>query len=337
MNLTNFINGALDMGATITYHFNLQVQQGWNTTYIYVLPNTMTLTYANTPDTSLETNKVTWIVRDSNRNDTGKDAMLSMQSKNPTTPSSDTEDIALEFILDTKTVDDISFINSIIVKKMNIHSYNVLPDFITGLDILPADGVRLFIDSGLLSWMDLLEKTMRPIEQQTTPIIENSSFQQRLDLSFTWDAESTINCSTPFNITHMNDSPAIHAYYKDPDIDLQICQMPARAFFGLINAGAMASISSVDVPFGSGLDGILYPYTIMFRLPTNITLNDDNVYTWNKTTPIIGRFRSELQPTPAYTNENIETRIEIDLSKMDLNIPSIFTGKTELTASKKMK
>ena len=61
------------------------------------------------------------------------------------------------------------------------------------------------------------------------------------------------------------------------------------------------------------------------------------MYTWNKTTPITGTFLSGLQPTPPYTDEHIETRIEIELLKMDLNIPSVFTGKTELTASTKMK
>ena len=337
MNFTNFISGVLDMGATATYHFNLQAEHGWNTTYMYVLPNTMTLAFANTPDTNPDTNKVTWVVRNWDGNDTGKDAMLSMKSKNPTTPASEIEDIALEFTLDTRTVDDISFTDSIVVKKMNIHSYNVLPEFITGLGIISADGVRLCIDSGLFSWTDLFEKTIRPIEQQTTPIIENSSFQQTLNFSFTWDAESTTNCSTPYNITHMDDSPAIRADFKDPDVHLQICQMPARAFFGLMNAGATASISSADVTFGSGLDGIIYPYAIMLRLPTNISLNGDNAYTWNKTTPITGTFLSGLQPTPAYTDEYIETRVEIELLKMDLNIPSVFTGKTELTASTKMK
>jgi len=333
MNLTNFINGVMDMGATVTYHFNVHAEQGWNITYTYVLPSTTTLTYANTA----ETNPITWVVRNWDGNDTGKDATLSTQSKNPTTPASETEDIALEFTLDTRTVDDISFSDSIVVKKMNIHSYTVLPEFITGLGIIPADGVRLCIDSGLFSWADLLEKTIRPIEQQTTPLIENSSFQQTLGLSFTWDAESTTNCSTPYNITHMDDSPAIRANFKDPDVNLQICQIPARAFFGLINAGATALISTVDVNFGSGLDGIIHPYSIILRLPTNISLNGDNVYNWNKTAPIAGTFLSGLQPTPPYTEEHIETRVEIELLKMDLNIPSVFTGKTELTASTKMK
>lgn len=338
MNFTNFISGVLDMGAIATYRFNLHAQHGWNTTYIYTLPPTMTLAYANSPDSNPDTNTVTWVLRNWDGNDVGKDATLSIQSKNPTTPTSETEEINVEFNLDTRRIDEISLTNSIVLKKMNISTYKLLPDFITKLDIVPADGIRLFIDNGLLSWEDLLEKTIRPIEQQITPIIENTSFQHTLNLSFTWDAESTINCSTPYNTTHMDDWPSIHADFRDPDIDLQICQIPARAFFGLMNAGATALISSTDVSFGLGLDGIVYPYEIILKLPTNISLNEqDSIYTWNKTKSITGTFRSNLQSTPIYTEENIDSRIEIDLSKMDLNIPSVFTGKTELTVSTKMK
>jgi len=338
MNLTKFISGVLDMGAIATYHFNLQAQHGWNTTYIYTLPPTMTLAYANSPDTNPDTNTVTWIVQNWDGNDVGKDATLSIQSKNPTTPTAETEWITVEFNLDTRRIDEISLTNSIVLKKININTYKILPDFITKLDILPADGIRLFIDSGLLSWEDLLEKTILPIEQQITPIIENSSFHHALNLSFTWDIETTINCSTPYNLTHMDDSPSIRADFKDPDVDLQICQIPARAFFGLMNAGATASISSTDVSFGLGLDGIKYPYEIILHLPTNISLDQqDTIYTWNKTKPITGTFRSNRQSTPTYTDENIDSRIDIELSKMDLNVPSIFTGKTELTVSAKMK
>jgi hypothetical protein len=338
MNFTNFISGVLDMGAIATYHLNLQAQQGWNTTYIYTLPPTMTLAYANSQDTNPDTNKVTWIVQNWDGNGAGKDATLSIQSKNPTSPTSETEGITVEFNLDARRIDEISFTNSIVLKKININTYKVLPDFITKLDNLPADGIRLFIDSGLLSWEDLLEKTIRPIEQQITPIIENSSFQHTLNLSFAWDTESTINCSTPYNLTHMDDSPSIRADFKDPDVNLQICQIPARAFFGLMNAGATASISPPDISFGLGLDRIKYPYEITLHLPTNISLDEqDIIYTWNKTKPITGTFRSNRQSIPTYTDENIDSRIEIELSKMDLNVLSIFTGKTELTVSAKMK
>jgi hypothetical protein len=337
LNLTDFIPGALDMGATATYHFDLQAEHGWTSTYVYTLPSFMAFVYANTADTDPAMNKVTWIVRNSHGNDTGKEATLSVQSKNPTTITSDTEDISLEYVLDARTVNDISFIESILVKKVNVRRYNVLPEFITGLESIPADGVRLCIDNGLFSWEDLFENTIQSVEQQTISLIKNSSLDQNLSLSFTWDAESTTNCSTPYNITHMDDTPAIRANFKDSDVNLIICQMPARAFFGLINAGATASISSTDMNFGAAFERIMYPYNILLHLPANITLNGNNLYTWNKTTSINGVFISQVQPTPPYAAERIETYIEIEVLKMDLNIQSTITGKTELIASAKMK
>ncbi len=337
LNLTDFINGVLDMGATVAYSFDLSAEQGWNTSFVFSIPSTMTLMYANTADTNPETNTVRWMVRNSTGSDGGIDATLSIQSKNPTTAPSETQDISLEYIFDTRTVTNITFIDSLVLRKVDIRNYNVLPAFVTGLGIIPADGLRLFIENGLFSWDAFFENTIYPIEQQTTPLLENSSFQQNLSLSFSWDTESSTNCSTPYDIVHMDDEPAIRANFKDSDIDLRICEMPARAFFGLINAGANATISAEDVNFGRGLDGISYPYTIILQLPTNISLDGQSSYFWNKTASISGAFSSTLQPNPPYTTDHIETRIDIELVKMDLNIPSVLTGKTELTASVKIR
>ncbi len=337
LNLSNFIDGFLDMGATVTYQFHLNAEPGWNTTFLSVLPKTLTLAYANTADTNPETNTVTWMTRNWAGNDAGKNAVLSVQSKNPTTIASEKEDIAIEYTLDTRSVDNMSFIDSILLKKVDIRRYNILPQFITGVGSLPADGLRLCIENGLFSWADLFEKTIHPIEQQTTPLIENSSLKQTLHLSFSWDPESTTNCSTPYNITSMDDRPVLRANFKDPYVQLTICQMPARAFFGLIHSGATAQLSSVDLNFGLGLEGLTYPYDIILRLPNNLSLDGKNIYIWNKTAPLAGTFGSDIQPTPPYNAEHIETRIEIELLKMDLNIVSALTGKTELTASTKMK
>lgn len=337
LDLKNFINGFLDMGATVTYEFSLNAEQGWNTTFQYVLPKTLTLAYANTADTNPETNTVTWVIRNWAGTDAGKEAMLSVQSKNPTTSASEKEDISIEYILDAASVTNMSFIMSILLKNVDIRRYNMLPQFITGVGSLPADGLRLCIENGLFSWSDLFEKTIQPIEQQTTPLLENSSLKQALQFSFGWDPESTLECVTPYNISLMDDKPALRADFKDPDIHLMICQMPARAFFGLLHSGATADISSVDLNFGVGLEGLMYPYESILHLPNNISLDGKNRYVWNKTTPLRGVFDSAIQPTPPYNAEQIETRIEIELLKMDLNILSAFSGKTELTASMKMK
>ena len=337
LNLTDFINGVLDMGATIAYSFDLSAAQGWNTSFIFALPSTMTLVYANTADTDPEANTVRWKITNLSGTDEGIDGLLSMQSTTPTTVPSESEDISQEYIFDTRSMTSTVFMDSLILRKVDIRQYNVLPSFVSGVGSIPADGLRLFIQNGLFTWADLFENTISPIEQQTTPILEGSSFQQNLSLSFSWDAASTINCSTPYDITHMDDEPAIRANFEDSDVNLLICEIPALAFLGLINAGANASISSGDVNFGRGLDAITYPYTIILYLPTNITLEGQNRYLWNKTSPISGSFSSSLQPTPPYTTDRIETRIDIEFVKMDLNIPSVFTGKTELTATVKLR
>jgi hypothetical protein len=230
LNLIDFINGVLDMGATVAYSFDLSAEEGWNTTFVYVLPSTMTLVYANTADTNPDTNTVRWVVRNWEGTGEGIDATVSIQSKNPTTIASEMEDISLEYILDARSVTDVDFIDSMILKKIDIRNYHVLPAFVTGLGSIPADGLRLFIDNGLLTWGDLFENTIHPIEQQTTQMIENSSFQQNLSLSFSWDAESTINCSTPYNITHMDDLPAIRANFQEAEINLMICTDAAWRF-----------------------------------------------------------------------------------------------------------
>jgi hypothetical protein len=182
-----------------------------------------------------------------------------------------------------------------------------------------------------------LSNTIQPIEQHIKPILENSSFNQTLQFSFSWNTSSTTNCSAPYNLSHMDNTPAVQAVFTDPLVHLSLCGMPARAFFGLINAGADATISSSDMNFGQGLEAASWPTTFLLRLPANITLDGKNTYIWNRTTPLTGAFSSNIQPSPPYTTEQVSTLIVIDIAKMDLNLGSIFTGKTELTASTKLR
>lgn len=337
LDLSEFISGVLDMGATVTYQGTLQATEGWNVTYVYTLPSTVMISYANTDQINAAANTVTWEVLNWHGDDDGKEATLKTRYKNPTSPSDSNEEIALEFILDTRLVSSVSLTESIVAKKVSISTYNVLPKFISEVDVLPADGVRLFIDNGLLSWDALRETTMQPIEQSITPLIENSSFNQPLNVVFSWDPDSTTNCSTPFNISHMDDAPALRANYKDAAVQLRICDMPARAFFGLMHAGATASIAPEDVNFNVQSSELEWPYTGILQLPSNITINGSREVTWNDTRPLAGAVSSDLAPDEPYENDVIETRVDVEFSKMDLNIPSAFTGKTELTATVNLK
>jgi len=100
VNAESLINGVLDMGAVVTYNFNLVTEPGWNNTFTYVLPDSISFKSANTDEVSLDTKEITWILN-WNGADAEKSATLSTRLKNPTTTLSETEDIFLTFDLDS--------------------------------------------------------------------------------------------------------------------------------------------------------------------------------------------------------------------------------------------
>jgi len=328
----SLVNGVLDMGAEVTYNFNLVTEPGWNNTFTCLLES-ISFESTTNGEVSLNRKEITWTL---NWNGANAEiaADLTTCLKDPTTTVSETEDIFLTFDLDSSNVDNVSLTTTFLLKNIDIQNYNILPDFITELGFVPSDGIRLFIDNGLLSWDTFYQKTVKLVEQTTISTIEHSSFNQTLTMMFRWDPDTSTNCSSPFNTTNMDDNPAIKAEItsKNP-VELRICNISSRAFFGLVNAGAVANISAEDVNFGDKLDEIGRAYEVLLHLPTDVYLEGENIYSWNQSTPISGVFISDLQPLPKYSSENINTYIEIEISKMDLNIPSFFTGKTELTAT----
>ena len=333
VNAESLINGVLDMGAVITYNFNLVTESGWNNTFTYVLPDSISFKSANTDEVSLNTKEMTWALN-WNGADAEKTAVLSTRLNNPTTTLSETEDIFLTFDLDSSNVNNVSLTTTFSLRNTDIRGYDSLPDFITELGFVPSDGIRLFIDNSLLSWNDLYQNTIKPVEQTTISTIEHSSFNQTLTMLFNWDSETSTNCTTPYNTTNMDDVPAIKAELtSEHSVELLLCDISSRAFFGLVNAGAVANISEEDVNFGDRLDEIGRSYEVLLHLPTEIYLEGDNIYRWNESLSLSGVFSSDLQPLPKYSEENINTYIEIDISKLDLNIPSFFTGNAEFTAT----
>ena len=333
VNAESLVNGVLDMGAVVTYNFNLVTEPGWNNTFTYVLPDSISFKSANTDEVSLDTKEITWILN-WNGADAEKSATLSTRLKNPTTTLSETEDIFLTFDLDSSNVNNVSLTTTFSLRNTDIREYDILPDFITELGFVPSDGIRLFIDNSLLSWNDLYQNTIKPVEQTTISTIEHSSFNQTLTMLFNWDSETSTNCTTPYNTTNMDGVPAIKAELtSEHSVELLLCDISSRAFFGLVNAGAVANISEEDVNFGDRLDEIGRSYEVLLHLPTEIYLEGDNIYRWNESISLSGVFSSDMQPLPKYSEENIHTYIEIDISKLDLNIPSFFTGKAEFTAT----
>ena len=325
VNVYDFVNGVLDMGAVISYSFDFQAEAGWNNTYIIILPNSMI--FQNTTGEA-NGNRISWQIKNWNGMVPNKQGLLSIRSTNPTNTESE-EDISIDFILDTRGVKNTILDIEVTMRSIDIDKYNILPNFVANLNSIPSDGIRLLIDNNFTSWNDVYQNTVNAIEKKISSKVENSSFDQRLDLMFSWDADTSSNCPSPYDITSMDNVPPIKAKLTDSEVDLRILNISSRALFGLVNAGATANISAEDVNFGDGLDELGYPYNCHIYLPTGIFLDGNNTCFWNQSSYISGIFNSNI--SPSYSDEKIELYVYIDLTKMDLDLPSFFTGKTKLT------
>lgn len=327
LNAYEVINGALDMDAVVSYVFEFQATKGWNNTYTFILPDS--LLFRNTTGT-VDDNRIQWTINNWNGLAPTTRGYLSLQATQPTTPKASNEDIRIKFNLDTTQVHTTHLQTTAEVHSIDISSYNILPSTITNLNVVPADGIRLFISNNFLSWDEIKEKTMQTIKQEILSTLQNTAFSQTPDLHFDWDPETTLNCTTPYTITAMDARPPITAIWTDANFELTFFDLPSRAAFGLISAGAQADVTAKDLNFGTTLDALKYSYTGVLTLPPHLYLNGKNTYQWNNSTPFSGTMTAES--APIYTEEKQHSMITIEFSKMDISIPSLLTGKTELTA-----
>jgi len=322
----DFINGILDFSALVNYSFVLQAEPGWNNTYKVYLGKT--LEFKRTSGTPRD-KYIEWIVRNWEGTIESKIAEIQIKKIEPTTEKIDSEDIFIGFELESTDKTNPKLICNLILKSIDISNYNIMPNFISNINFLPADGFRLFVDNGFITWEKSYEKTVIPIEEKILKTIEESPFNQTLDMSFSWDDDTTIDCLEPYDLSNMNNKPPIKAIFQDNDINLQICGISSRALFGLINSGGLISISKDDINFGEELNRIGYDYNVTIYLPNKIYLDGKNTYTWNGTSEISGSFQSNN--AVSYSDEEKDTLIEIEMKSTDLNLLSFFTGKTELT------
>lgn len=326
LDIYSIINGVLDMSAFVNYSFNLKAEPGWNNKYVFNLGNSFT--FVRTTGSVSGTN-IGWDVKNSNGNNPIVKAEFQLKKVNATTAKLNSEDIFLEFLLNCKNPTTTVLISNILIRSLDIRKYNIIPDFISNLNFMPADGIRLFIHNNLLSWDTIYDKSVRSLQQKIKTNIEESLLNQTIDFIFIWDNETTIDCIDPYDILKMDNKPNIKAVLTDSSIDLKIFNITSRALFGLINAGADSSISKDDINFGDNLNNIGNNYNITLYLPSNIYLDNKNIYSWNYTNPISGKFRSDN--ASIYRNEDKSCIVEIEIKSTDLNLLSFLTAKTELT------
>jgi len=326
VNVNDFILGLYDSGAVVNYTFPLSASIGWNNTYVFTLPDHMNFIRTNG---TVQQTEISWDVNTGLGYSSKTNAELSLKYNNPTSVYNDNTSIYINFVIDCSEPKQQKLNQILSVDSLHILDYTSLPNYITNIKSLPADAIRLCILNNFTNWSKIYEMTFLPINLIINNLIEASSFNQSLEVDFSYDNLTTVDAIEPYNISQMDSDPMIKAVFADNDIDFKIFDLPSRAIFGLINAGAKTSITQFDVNFADNLEEVSYPYNGTLIFPKHVFLEDKNVFVWNASNPIKGNFTSEV--APIYSNQEIKSNITIIIDETDMNLLSFFTGKTELT------
>ena len=322
----DFINGILDMSGLVNYSILFNAEPGWNNTYYIDLGEN--LDYQRTTGI-IYGDKLRWTQNNWNGETPSKIAEIQLKKKSPTSKNLNSENIFISYQLNARNTFRTSLNCNLVIDKLNISSYGVLPDFISNLDVLPSDGIRLFVDNEILTWDEIYNYTVKDIQKKIKSTVESSNFGQSLDFNFAWDPSTTTNTTEAFEISNMDNIPPVKANIKDNYIDLMICGIPERAVFGLINTNAALNITQNDINFGSDLENVGLDYNVTFYLPDKIFLDEKNVFVWDGNRTDFGNFKSDI--SKSYDEENKETLVTIEVTNTDLNLLGFFTGNTELT------
>jgi hypothetical protein len=326
VNYNDFILGLYDSGVVINYTFPLTASTGWNNTYVFTLPYHMNFKRTNG---TVQQNEILWEVNTEEGYSSITNAELSLKYIDPTSVYNDNTSIYINFEIDCSEPKQQKLNQILSVESLHILDYTSFPNYVTNIKSLPADTIRLSILNNFTNWSEIYEMTFLPINLNLNNLIEASSFNQSLEVEFSYDNLTTVDAIEPYNISQMDSDPMIKAVFTDDNIDFKIFDLPSRAIFGLINAGAKTSINPSDVNFADNLEEVSYPYNGTLIFPKHVFLEDKNVFVWNTSNLIKGNFTSDVAPT--YSNQDIKSNITIIIDETDMNLLSFFTGKTELT------
>ncbi len=319
----DLVNGVLDLGGIVDYGFVLKANDGWNVTYIIDLGKKydFKITDGKNKEDGLQ-----WSLLNGMGEVPEKNALLKIYHKSPTS-NLKKEEITLEFYIDG-TIKKPSLSANVNLNSINISNYGFMPAFITDLQVIPADGVRLFVKNNLVSWDEIYQTTVKKVEMEIKNNVESSGFNQSLALVLSWENKTTDNLENPYDVEEMDKTPAVTSILKDDEIQLFIEQISSNALFGLVNTGAKANLTKESINFGENLENIGYEYNITLKMPEGIEIDGFNNYTWNENNNFSGQILSKKSPD--YKKQEMNSVIELEIEDIDLNLLSFFTGSPEI-------
>lgn len=317
----DFVNGILDMGGSVSYSFDFVADVGWNITYNFILSEAMEAVEVEEGSLSLSGKKITWEIDnwDGNEEKTEK-GRFTLKYSNPTSKF-ESEDIYLDISFDLREVEKTSLTCTVQITAVEVTDLVSLPSFVSDLSYVPADGVRLLVQEGLLSWETVHSKIFNPLKEEVEGSL-TTSLNVSLNLLLAVNTSTTSNCSSPYDPFEMNGNPPLSSTLSD-EVYLRFCNISSRAFFGFVYAGGVAQLSEEDISLGD----LGYPYTAHLVLPPDVV----GSCSWNKSSYLDTSVRYDA--APHYGDEKMEWYIEGELKSIDLDLASMLTGKSDVVTT----
>ncbi|HDO19646.1 MAG TPA: hypothetical protein ENG74_02860 [Thermoplasmatales archaeon] len=312
-----FLNGILDMGGCVKYSFEFLSPPGWNISYNFGTPEYIEIREVEKGILSPEGNDVRWEMENWNgMEEKALDGYVVLREKQPTSDLQN-DDLRLDINFDLRDIDVTHFRCTLQVNAVDVSHLLDLPDFVSDLDVIPSDGIRLFADLGIISWDDVYSNVIAPFKEDVEGKIKNLFGD--VDITFNVNLSSTSNCSHPFNITHMDIHPPISANLSG-ELEKFVYNISTKMFLGFIYAGGSATLTDDDL----GLLTIGYPFTAHVTLPEDLSQEVE----WNDSTSLNSTL--EYANAPLYEDERTARIIDMEIKSIDLDLIGLFTGKAEV-------
>ncbi len=316
-NIGDLVNGLLDMGGRIRYSFTFFAPASWNISYVFNVPDYMSPEEVNGGTVSIDGKKVTWKVKNWGGKDwKSKEGYMILKEADPTSLP-DKENISANITFDMSKIDATSVEIYLDILSLDISDIVNYPDFVEGVDIVPSDGVRLFLESGLISPMDLQNLLDNKWSQFEDNFIE--SLGKNISLSSCMDVNTTTNCSSPYNTSHMDSYPPL-GIIAHGDVERLLDNLSTRSVLGIIYSGGAINVDKSLID----LSKLRYPFEAKIVLP-----NGKN-YSWNESSDINATL--SYDNAPRYTTEKKERIVEIYVKSMDLDLIDLLTGKSNVVS-----
>jgi hypothetical protein len=354
-NLNDLIDGSLKMGAKVTTDFTLYAGAGYYMTYIIRVekyeswsenyPGQLKISHPNDDNLPKKTDHVKFQFNNLNT------LYSSVRPIRGVTLLAEEPNVQLREILRYDLSLDLQDFDALVINQSSfiINSVSIrpsmmrLPSNISGLNFLSTDGIRLFLDNGLIQLSDLesglasefsrLEKQLAKVFNTTT----NVNFDKYWELSTLFNMDPLYHLTDIGTMRRMGTERAIIGHLSSPDV-LQprlFGNTTANAVKGLLNTGARAILNVyISVPYSYSYNfSIPIGYELIGRTPTNTNIDDGNGYTYTIKPKQSPELYLEALKHPKYTSSLANINVTIDIHEVDIQGYNEYLASVKITAN----